>query len=295
MHFLRRHRTLCLIAVIILGSIAGEWYVGASERHDEVSCEPTGKTVQLDNLPEASGLTLSLRNRGILWSFNDSGDPVIYALDTSGHVRGTVRVANARVKNWEAITSARCASGSCLYIADIGDNKEKRPEITIYRVAEPRPTDTETAPAQQLRARYPDGPHDAEALFIAHDGTLRVITKDKPAFVYRFPEPVESNTVMTLERESTLPMEKVTDAETSPDGEWIGVRSKEEMIFYRNEEFALAEHGTPISLRTLGEPQGEGLAIGADGTVYLASEGKKGQPGSFRTMRCTFPGETAGR
>ena len=284
-----------LIVVVVIGAVVGEWYVGASERHDEVACQPTGSAVQLENLREASGLTLSVRTPGILWSFNDSGDPLIYALDTTGHLRGTVRVTGAKVKNWEAIASAHCGQGTCLYVADIGDNKEKRPEITVYRVAEPLPTDSATAPAERLLARYPDGPHDAEALFVTRDGTINVVTKDKPASVYRFPQTLRFDTPMELEPHATLPMEKVTDADASPDGEWIVVRSKEEMIFFRDEEFALAEHGTPISLRPLGEPQGEGVAIGGDGTVYLASEGKRGQPGSFRTMRCQFPGSGANR
>lgn len=289
---LRPLRTFALIAVVVLGAIAGEWYAGATERHDEVTCKPTGTTVSLPDLPEASGLTLSLRNRGILWSFNDTGEPLVYALDTSGHIRGKVRVTGAQVKNWEAIASARCGRGTCLYIADIGDNKEKRPEVTVYRVVEPRPTDSATATAERLLARYPDGPHDAEALFVTRDGTINIVTKDNPAAVYRFPQTLRVDTPMQLEPAGMLPMEKVTDADASPDGEWIALRSKDEMVFFRDEELALAEHGAPVSLRSLGEPQGEGLAVGDDGTVYLASEGK-GQPGSFRTMRCELPGSNA--
>ena len=36
------------------------------------------------------------------------------------------------------MASAPCGNGSCLYIADIGDNDAKRKEVTIYRVPEPR-------------------------------------------------------------------------------------------------------------------------------------------------------------
>jgi hypothetical protein len=282
-------RTVLLGTAILAGAIAGELYVGASERHDEVSCTLVGKTVELPELGEASGLALSRRTPGILWSFNDSHDPTVYALDTNGQLRGHVRVTGATEKNWEAIAAARCPRGNCLYIADIGDNKEKRPEVTVYRVPEPRPSDTATAPAERLVAAYADGPHDAEALFVSREGTIYIITKDKPAFVYRFPERLQTDATMRLERVTVLPMEKVTDADTSPDGEWIAVRSKEEVIFYRDEEFVLGEHGTPVNLRPFGEPQGEGVAIADDGRVYLASEGKKKGPGTLRQLQCRFP------
>jgi hypothetical protein len=287
---LRAVRTPALICVIIVGAMFGESYVASLERHDEVTCTPTANgPVTLQGLDEASGLAFSQRTRGILWSFNDSGEPLLYALDTAGRIQGRVAVTGAAVKNWEAITVARCGRGPCLYVADIGDNKEKRPDIVIYRVPEPLPSDRATAPSERLVARYADGPHDAEALFFGKDGALYIITKDKPALVYKFPETLQTGAVMSLERVAVLPMEGVTDAETSPDGEWIAVRSKEEMIFFRNEEFILGEHGTPVNLRPVGEPQGEGIAIADNGTVYLASEGKHRQTGTLRTMQCRFP------
>jgi hypothetical protein len=282
-------RTVLLGIVVIAGAIAGEFYVGASERHDEVSCTPFGATVQLPDLQEASGLAVSRRTSGILWSFNDSGDPILYALDAHGTVRGRVRVAGAEVKNWEAIAAARCPRGNCLYIADIGDNNSNRQHIVVYRVAEPKPSDVTTVPAERLVAQYADGPHDAEALFLAREGTMYIVTKDKPALVYRFPDQLRTDETMRLERVTALPMERVTDADVSPDGEWIAVRSKEEAIFFRNEEFVLGEHGTPVDLRPIGEPQGEGIAIADGGRVYLASEGQKKGPGTLRELQCRFP------
>lgn len=282
-------RTVLLGTVVIAGAVAGEFYVGAAERHDEVSCTQFGETVQLPQLDEASGLALSRRTPGILWSFNDSHDPFVYALDTHGQARGRVRVTGAEEKNWEAIAAARCPRGNCLYIADIGDNKEKRSNVVVYRVPEPRPTDAMSAAAERLVAEYADGPHDAEALFVSREGTIYIITKDKPALVYRFPEQLQADTTMRLERVTVLPMQSVTDADTSPDGEWIAVRSKEEVIFFRDEEFVLGEHGTPVNLRPIGEPQGEGIAIADGGRVYLASEGKKKGPGTLRELQCRFP------
>ena len=50
-------------------------------------------------------------------------------------------ITGARVEDWEALASAPCGKGSCLYVADIGDNDGKRSDITIYRVPEPAKAD----------------------------------------------------------------------------------------------------------------------------------------------------------
>ena len=73
-----------------------------------------------------------------LWTHNDSGEAVIFALDANGSVTGSVRVSGARVGDWEAMAVGPCGAGSCLFIADIGDNEANRDRITIYRVPEPR-------------------------------------------------------------------------------------------------------------------------------------------------------------
>lgn len=322
--------TFVLLAFVLCGAAAGEWYVSLAEAPDEVVCrvppvEPSsvprwvqktrekkhrkegrgaadgdaqqsyaGSNIleRLPALPEASGLALSRRTPGILWTFNDSHDPTIYALGSDGMLKGQVRVRGVTTNNWEDISAGRCGQRWCLYIADIGDNHQRRADITVYRVPEPQPTDTETAPAEAFTARYPDGAHDAEGLFVTTDDGLFIVTKDKPSIVYRFPQPLKTGEDMLLQEVALLPVQDATDAETSPDGAWVGVRTKEEMIFFRAEQLASGgtEHGTPINLRGLREPQGEGIAIAGDGTVYLAGEGgDKHSPGTFTSVKCTFP------
>lgn len=322
---------LFIVLLVVSGAAAGEWYVSLAETPDEVVCqvpsaEPStvprwvqkdeerkrkkgerladGEARQssagdalkrLTEIPEASGLALSRRTPGILWTFNDSHDPTIYAIDRDGMLKGHVRVQGVTTTNWEDISEARCAQQWCLYIADIGDNHQRRADITVYRVPEPNPTDAETARAEVFTARYPDGPHDAEGLFVTSDESLFVVTKDKPSIVYRFPQPLTAGRAMVLLEVALLPVQDATDAETSPDGVWVGIRTKEEMIFFRARQLTSGgtEHGTPISLRGLQEPQGEGIAIAGDGTVYLAGEGgDKHSPGTFTAVPCTFPNAT---
>ena len=127
-------------------------------------------------LNEASGITASRRVQGRLWAVNDSGQPVIYALDASGAVSGQVRLMGATDEDWEAIAVGPCPSGSCVYIGDIGDNNATRTNISVYRLPEPAEPQSTAAP-DTIHATYPDGAHDAEALVITPDGTLYVITK----------------------------------------------------------------------------------------------------------------------
>ena len=164
-------------------------------------CTIDGSLVQLQKVPEASGITLSQRTSGAAWTHNDSSKPIVYALSDKGAVLGSVRVTGAEVVNWEDIAVASCPSGSCLYIGDIGDNNASRSSITIYRTPEPAPNATATDQVEAMRATYPDRPRDAEALVVLPQGDMFVVTKgeDGPSYVYRIPTPFRNGETVTLQ------------------------------------------------------------------------------------------------
>jgi hypothetical protein len=180
-----------------------------------------------------------------------------------------------------------------VYIADVGDNNRQRRTITIYRVPEPQPGDGTSAAAEALIARYPDGAHDAEAVFVTPDSRIFLITKDEGAALYRFPQVLtpgtpSPGTPVSLEKVADLPMKRVTDADVSADGNWVAVRSNEAVAFYRTVDLAKGKAAGPtMSLTSLKEPQGEGVALAPDGTLYLVSEGSGS--GRFSVMRCNLP------
>ena len=66
-------------------------------------------------LPEASGVAVSRKSPGVLWSHNDSGEPVIVAVGTDGTTRGRVKIAGATVGDWEDIDVGPCPGGTCVY------------------------------------------------------------------------------------------------------------------------------------------------------------------------------------
>jgi hypothetical protein len=251
-------------------------------------CTISSGPTRLQGIAEASGLTLSRKAPVLLWSHNDSGAPVVFGIDRAG-VHRQVRIPMATVTDWEDISAARCPSGDCLYIADIGDNNRNRRSVTIYRVPEPSSTAAETTAPEIFTARYPDGPHDAEALFVV-DAGLFIVTKDDAGILYRLPQPLTGNNPLSLQRVGTLGLRRVTDADASPDGRIVAVRTNDEVVFYRATDLTnggATPPGTRTSLRRLKEPQGEGVALGRNGEVYLASEGT-GRAGTLTSLHCTL-------
>jgi hypothetical protein len=266
-------------------------------REQAEPCRPAGPLVRLAGLSEASGLAVSRRVPGRLWTHNDSGEPVVFALDSRGSVAGQLRLAGARVDDWEAIAVAECPAGSCLYIGDIGDNDARRKQIAIYRVPEPEASASVANVSDVFYASYPDGAHDAEALLISNDGRLHVMTKGEtgPIALYRFPADLKPGQTHRLERVGAPLATKadaasrVTDAAVSADGQWAVVRTERNAVIYRAADLLAGQwrEARRVDLAPLREPQGEGIAMAADNTIFVAGEGGgKGRPGTLGRFTC---------
>jgi hypothetical protein len=145
-----------------------------------------------------------------------------------------------------------------------------------------------TAPPEVFNATYADGPHDAEAMFVA-GADLFIVTKDRIAGVYR--ATLSAGRDITFQRIGRLGLEAVTDAETSRDGKTVVVRTSHEAVLYRTND--LIRGGNVPYLRIpidwVKEAQGEGVAL--DGTMlYLSSEARAlRRGGGFVSLRCTLP------
>ncbi|HSJ26453.1 MAG TPA: hypothetical protein VK929_17370 [Longimicrobiales bacterium] len=254
-------------------------------------------------LYEASGIVASRTHPGIFWVHNDSeGTPALYALDASGGLVAEIEMPGARTQaDWEDIAIGPCAAGDCIYIGDIGDNLHDRTDRAILRLAEPGPTDDAAVHrVERFPVRYPDGPRDAEAMFVLPDTTLFIITKGREGSVtlFRYPPPFRENEPVTLEplQELTpglvqLP-DLITGADALADGSIVAVRSYSHIQLYRVEGDTLAPvwPGSGFDLAELAEPQGEGITLLPDGTVYLVSEtGPFRDAPPFSRLRCTLP------
>jgi hypothetical protein len=186
---------------------------------------------------ESSGLAASRSVPGIYWTHNDSGDgPFIYAFDSRGDSWGVCRVTGATAHDWEDIAAGPgpTPGTNYLYIGDIGDNRERRDEIVVYRVPEPdinKGTSTKskavpTAQSEAIRLRYPDGSHDAETLLVhPSTGSIYIVTKipfSNPG-IYEAKAPLTGGRVIVLTRIGTLEVQSlmggiITGGAISPDG-----------------------------------------------------------------------------
>ena len=134
-------------------------------------CSPLRTGIRLpDALDESSGAAVSMVQPGVVWTHNDDGS-TLYAVDSTGALLGSARV-RPRLRDWEDVAVARCgAHGTCLYLADTGDNAERRPggHIRLLRAAEPRLPLSDGLAPEVFPLRLPDGPRDVEALFVLRE------------------------------------------------------------------------------------------------------------------------------
>jgi hypothetical protein len=287
------------VGLIVVGVSLGWPAVSSAQQAGAPQCQSSGPIVRIPDLPEGSGVAVSRRSPGRLWAHNDSGEAVLVALDARGTVTGRVRVAGAKVEDWEAVAVGPCSGGSCIYIADIGDNDATRKRITIYRASEPS-SENSVAVNDTFHATYPDGAHDAETLLVAPDGGLFIVTKGETGAVrlYRFPRELRPGATHQLERVGkprqsgkASETERITDGAVSPDGTWVVLRSRQAFTFHRAADLFAGNwmDSGRVDLKAVGEAQGEGIAIAADGTVYLTGEGGgKAQPGTFARFACSL-------
>jgi len=281
-----------LTAAINIPSLAGQ-------AQPSPECKPPSQLVRLRGISEASGAAVSRRVPGRLWTHNDSGEPILFALDDRGAVSGQLRITGATVEDWEAVATAPCGSGSCLYIGDIGDNDTSRDHVTVYRVPEPEAGADTSAAAEAFHGTYPDGPHDAETLLVAPDGRVHIVTKGNTGAValYRFPADLRAGSTMKLERVGKKAGKadrdsRITDGAISPDGRWAVLRSPNSLRFFRTSDLLAArwQEAFRVDLTSLAEPQGEGVTIGTNNTVFVTGEsGGKRHGGTFARFSCVPP------
>jgi hypothetical protein len=253
---------------------------------------------------EASGLAASRLTPGLLWTHDDSGGaPELYAIDSKGQRRGTVRVAGVTNKDWEDLAAFRRDGRAWLLVADVGDNDAKRSTVRLHLLPEPsaqelRPTATPTIqPEYTLRVRYEDGPRDCEAVAVdPRGGTIYLLSKrDAPARLYQLPL-ARAEGVVTARFVATVPtLEGTTEVDFflkrllgrklnwptamdfRADGKAILVLTYgAALVFARqdNEAWPEAFRREPVRLPFHGLRQAEGACFSLDGrSVFIVSEG----------------------
>ncbi len=247
-------------------------------------------------ITELSGLVASRLQPGLFLAHNDSGDlPTLFTLGLDGALVAEHEVEGATAFDWEDIAAGPCEAGSCVFIGDIGDNEKKRAEIVVYRVDEAALVGgTGKVKAEALRAVYPDGPHDAEALLAdPASGDLLVFTKQQsgPTQVFRWPGNAAAGSLTTLEQVASIQLpfgvSLVTAGDAHPCAPRFLLRTYLNVFEFRappGGSLLDALKATPVTLPAAFELQGEAVAYlhQGDGFVTIA----EGATPAVHVTRC---------
>jgi hypothetical protein len=234
-------------------------------------------------LPEISGLVVADDK---MLAMNDGGDRLtVYVLDSGCRV---VDVRSAPVDPYDPEDLALGHDGT-VWFSDTGDNLVQRATVALLAM---HPTGSTGV----YRLSYPDGPHDAEALLLAPDGTPYIVTKEilGNSGVYRPASALVADGTVPLVRVASLTLHLtgtpggpvgrdgqllVTGGAVSRDGRRIALRTYTDAYVWplTGSDVARALAGTPARIALPEAPQGEAISFGADdGHLVVAGEGVPG-------------------
>lgn len=235
-------------------------------------------TVSVPAIPsvESSGLAASHTDDGVYFTHDDSGhDAALYLFRLDGIFLKTQVIRGATNTDWEDIASAPCPdvvdAADCLYIADIGDNGEDRDHVTVWVVPDTTEGEVDAIACDLV---YPDGAaHDAEAITVSPDGTVRIIRKEStpPTHVYKVNQLACDGGTQTLQEEAELDIDgPVTGGAMNADGTALILRSHDTAWIWSgcSPSFDDDPEITPLP----GEPFGEAVAVSNEGELVTTQE-----------------------
>ena len=243
-----------------------------------------------DELREMSGLAASTRHPGFYWSHNDSDNPFeLFALRGDGTVVARFPLAGGTNVDCEDIATGPCQRAhaqSCIYLADIGDNLERRRRLVVYEIPEPATLDAATLTARPLPFAYEDGSHNAEVLLVdPKDARLYVVTKviDSLGVLYRL-DGLGGPGLGRAVRLHRLTAPSgfgglTTGAAVHPSGARVLLRTYTQVWEYRGraeQSLGAILAGTPIAVPGATQPQAEAVTYTSDGRGYLLGTEQKG-------------------
>jgi hypothetical protein len=221
-------------------------------------------------LQEVSGIVDSKTVPHHLWAEEDGGNPPqIWLVSYNGAVQKKVYVKGAVNRDWEDMTR----SGTDLYVADIGDNNRVFSEYAIYKFREPAIDADTVFSFEEIRFRYADGAHDAEAFLVdpATKDIILITKRDSPSAIYKIAFPYSTSKLNIAIKMGQLTYSGAVSAALSPDAKEIIVKTYSALYYYsgNNQTLVAALQKAPIALRYLTEPQGEAVCLAADNSGFF--------------------------
>ncbi len=270
-----------LLVTAVGGFAAAAWALAPAASAAEAAAGKAVCTITDSRLTEISGMVATASGYVVA---NDGSDleshRKIFFLDGKCKLRNTVSYPTLP-RDPEDLAQAKDGT---IWIADTGDNPgggERRPNIALWRL--PKGSTEPTI----FRMKYPDGPHDAEALLLAGDGTPIIVTKDLgKAGVYTPTAALKKGQTVTLRKvgEFTPPKTTtsnplaaagrltVTGGANSPDGSRVVLRTYADAFEFdvtNGDVVGAITTGKPRITPLPDEPRGESITYSADGKSFL--------------------------
>ncbi len=246
----------------------------------QFATDPTQAVIASGTADEASGMADSRSMPGHVWLEEDSGNPTeMVLLGYDGKAVGRIAVPNTQNTDWEemAIGPGPTAGVNYIYMGDIGDNNAVRSACQIYRFAEPKSLTDKIGTVERINYVYPDGPRDAEAMFVdPQTSDVWIISKrEAKVRLYKLGYPQNINAVTTLQAFGEIPISVVTGAAISPDGTEILVRTYTNVFYWKRKagqtiaDALQSTAGRQLAYRL--EPQGEAICFDKNAKGYFTS------------------------
>jgi len=241
------------------------------------------------SMSEASGLGYSRKNKGMIWAHNDSGNSnSLYLIDAkTGEISAIFEIEGTVNFDWEDMEVAVGPEDgeSYLYVADTGDNREGRPDYTIYRFKEPQYDSTQKGTTikitdwqvDEIKFKYADGSHDTEAMFVdPHTKDIFLVTKrDVVSMMYVLPFPQKNNEIFSICKVGEFSFREASAATCSADGTKILIKNRQDIFYWQrtdNETTLQMLARTPPKAPYVGEPQGEAICFDTAYHYFTLSE-----------------------
>lgn len=257
---------------------------------------------EVDQINESSGIEISQIVDDRLYHINDSGDgPYFYLTNLKGESQQKIAVEGFSHFDMEDLSVEKCLKKktSCLYLADIGDNRRVRDYVEIIEIEEQKNFLSSISFDRKYKIRYPDRKRNAEAFAVHPNGDFYLLSKEEdgvnrkawPARLYRLSkkerekekdfyewELLGAIDLPWLMYQSNLWGQMATSMDISHDGQKLLVLTYEHAIefswdlardFLPTREMIFGRDYQMIKLKSL--PQQEAITYGRDEKSFLYS------------------------
>ncbi len=244
---------------------------------------------------ESSGIVRSRRDPDLFWVINDSGDePRIYPVHRDGTLHRGSRRADSPKNNppgvligdavnvdWEDVAADDQGQ---IIVADFGNNRNDRRDLTLYVVDEPAATAGQTTVKKKVLFCYPDQTaypaerdafnFDAEAIYTLGD-RIYILTKhrsDTATTLYRLDEQKPSVTNKLTRIDDFEIHGQVVAADSSRDGRHVVVATYQALWLFDVPSDSDNIFRGPIRYFPYRAPQVESVCFIDDDTLLLTDE-----------------------